>query len=124
MSTSRELRVAGLAELIERERIVFDVDGTEVGLYYLHGEVRAWSNVCPHQGGPVCQGKLMPRTVQLVREGGKSGGPGLHPTDRHIVCPWHGFEFDVLTGEHPTKASWRLRAVPVRVDGDDVFVSV
>ena len=43
----------------------------------------------------------MPRTVQLVRgEGGlKSGGPGFHPTDRNIVCPWHGSWFSADSGE-------------------------
>ena len=122
----RDVVVASLADLKERERIVFDVDGTEFGVYFHDGEVRAWYNVCPHQGGPVCQVKIIPRPVQLVRgEGGlKSGGPGHHPNDRNIVCPWHGFEFDILTGKHPADQSVGLRRLPVRVEGDDVIVTV
>ena len=122
----RDVVVASLADLKERERIVFDVDGTEFGVYFHDGEVRAWYNVCPHQGGPVCQGKIMPRTVQLVRgEGGlKSGGPGHHPNDRNIVCPWHGFEFDILTGKHPAYQSVGLRRLPVRVEGDEGIVTL
>lgn len=120
----RDVVVAQLDDLMERERIVVDVNGTEVGLYFYAGEVRAWLNVCPHQGGPVCQGKMMPRTVQLVLPGRKSGGPGFHPTDRNIVCPWHGFEFDVLTGRHPAHEKVGLRSVPVRVDDGSVIVSL
>ncbi|WP_134728778.1 Rieske (2Fe-2S) protein [Amycolatopsis nivea] len=123
-SVRRDVVVAGLADLRVRGRVVVDVDGLEVGVYFHAGEVRVWHNVCPHQGGPVCQGKMMPRTVQPVREDRKSAGPAFHPADRNIVCPWHGFEFDVLTGRHPADGSVRLRAVPVRVVGDEVVVRI
>ncbi|WP_406636732.1 Rieske (2Fe-2S) protein [Amycolatopsis sp. WGS_07] len=120
----RDVVVARLSDLQARERIVVEVDGVEVGLYFHAGEVRAWHNVCPHQGGPVCQGKIMPRTIQPVREDRKSSGPAFHAADRNIVCPWHGFEFDVLTGRHPAQARVGLRGIPVRVEGDDVLVTL
>lgn len=120
----REVAVARLDDLKDRERIVVDIDGTEVGVYFFRDKVRAWENTCPHQGGPVCQGKIMPRTLQIVREGGKSGGPGFSATERNIVCPWHGFEFDILTGRHPSSPALRLRPVPVRVTDGEVIVSV
>lgn len=116
--------VSTLDELKERQKIVIEHGGTEVGVYFHEGEVRAWLNVCPHQGGPVCQGKTMPRTVQLVNDDLTSGGPGLHEKDLNIVCPWHGLEFDVLTGIHTTTDTYRLRDVPVRVENGDVIVSV
>lgn len=122
--TTRDVAVAKLDDLIARERIVVDVNGVELGLYAYRGEVRAWHNFCPHQGGPVCQGKTMPRTVQLVRDGGKSAGPGFSDTDRNIVCPWHGFEFDILTGEHPSCASMRLTPIPVKVVDGTVIVTI
>lgn len=120
----RDVVVARFDDLKERVRIVVDVDGTELGVYFHNDEVRAWYNVCPHQGGPVCQGKIMPRTVQLVRDDLRSGGPGFHATDRNIVCPWHGFEFDVLTGRHQADQSVRLRSFPVRVEDGDVVVTL
>ena len=121
---AREVAVARLDDLKDRERIVVDIDGTEVGLYFLRDEVRAWQNICPHQGGPACQGKIMPRTLQLVRDDLKSGGPGFSATERNIVCPWHGYEFDILTGRHPTHPALRLRPVPVRVIDGEVIVLV
>ncbi|MFV0375153.1 Rieske (2Fe-2S) protein [Microbacterium sp.] len=120
---SREVRVASLADLTERGRLILDVDGVVFGLYAHRGEVRAWRNTCPHQGGPVCQGKTMARTVHVFDDGGLvDAGPGLHETDRHIVCPWHGFEFDVLTGAHAVASHVRLSGLTTRVDGDDVYV--
>ena len=41
----------------------------------------------------------------------------------HIVCPWHGYEFDVRTGEHPGDATMRLRKAYVRTEGEEIFVS-
>jgi len=120
----RDVSIGRYDELRQNERLVLDIDGTELGVYFLGDEVRAWLNVCPHSGGPVCQGKIMPRTVQIVRENLKSGGLGFSDTQSNIVCPWHGYEFDILTGEHPTKPSVRLREIPVKVVDGEVVVSV
>ena len=43
---------------------------------------------------------------------------------RHIVCPWHGYEFDLATGCHPGDASVRLTPVPVAVRDGQIYVSV
>lgn len=120
----RDVSIGRLADLQQRERIVVDIEGTGVGVYFLHGEVRAWLNICPHQGGPVCQGKIMPRTVQKVGPDQKSKGLGFSETERNIVCPWHGFEFDILTGRHPSNPDLGLRAVPVRVEDGTVIVTI
>lgn len=119
----REVTVAKAAELRERGRIVVDVNGTEIGLYSVGDEFRAWRNLCPHQGGPVCQGKFLPRTIEVVDEKMRAA-PGIADDEYSIVCPWHGFEFDVLTGKHVIDRSVRLIAVPIRLDGDDLIVSV
>lgn len=123
-SGPRDVAVGRYAELRTRERIVLDIEGREVGIYFLGDEIRAWHNHCPHQGGPVCQGKIMPRTIQKVGPDQKSLGLGFSETERNIVCPWHGFEFDILTGRHPSNQSVGLRAVPVRVEDGEVIVSV
>ena len=87
--------------LRERERLVVDIGGVEVGVFFIGEAVRAWLNRCPHMGGPACQGKLMPRTLEATAPDGRSLGLAFSKTDRHIVCPWHGYEFDVLTGQPP-----------------------
>jgi nitrite reductase/ring-hydroxylating ferredoxin subunit len=68
--------------------------GREIGIFNLNGEYFALSNRCPHEGGPLCRGKI----VALVQ----SDGPGHYQLARHqefVRCPWHGWEFDIRTGQ-------------------------
>lgn len=118
-----ERAVASLADLRARSRIVVAVEGIEVGLYSEGDEIRAWRNVCPHQGGPVCQGKFLPRTVEIVDDMNRAA-PAISAVEKSIVCPWHGFEFDVLTGHHVIDDRVRLAPVPIRVDGDEVKITI
>ncbi|MGE0280281.1 MAG: Rieske (2Fe-2S) protein [Rhizobiaceae bacterium] len=111
-------------ELKSRDRMVFEADGVEVGVFFRDGEVRAWLNVCPHLGGPVCLGKIMPRTLEGYTADGRATGLQLSRTDTNIVCPWHGFEFNILTGEHPIDRRVKLRGVPVAVRDGRVQVTV
>jgi len=41
-----------------------------------------------------------------------------------VVCPWHGFEFDIRTGVHPGNSKARLRKMKVAVSDGDVIVTV
>lgn len=111
-------------ELKTRQRMVVEVNGVGVGVYFIGDEVRAYLNICPHMGGPVCQGKIMPRTLEQVGENGKSLGLGFSKDQMHIVCPWHGFEFDMLTGRHPIDKNVGLTPVPVEVSNGDVVLTV
>jgi nitrite reductase (NADH) small subunit len=74
-----------------------------VCLANLNGELHALDNVCPHRGGPLGQGWL---------EGNA------------VVCPWHSWAFDTVTGvaEPPERAS--VKVLPVKVEGDEVFVNL
>lgn len=123
-ATSRQIVLGRHDELKKRQRMVIDVDGTGIGVYFVGEEVRAYLNICPHMGGPVCQGKIMPRTLELVADNGKSLGLGFSKEQLHIVCPWHGFEFDMLTGRHPIDKNVGLTPIPVAVKDGDVVVTV
>lgn len=59
-------------------------------------------NVCPHRGGPLGQGVVM---------------------DGKVVCPWHGWAWDPVTGMAP-HAEQRVPIYRLRVEGDDVFVEL
>jgi nitrite reductase/ring-hydroxylating ferredoxin subunit len=43
-------------------------------------------------------------------------------TETHIVCPWHGYEYNIKTGEHPGHAGLKLRRAAVTVRNGDVYV--
>ena len=106
-------------------RKVVEVGGVEIGVFHLENTFYAYENSCPHLDGPACQGLILPLTTEAVEaDTGKGLGRVFSKTQMNVVCPWHGMEFDIRTGEHPTDRKVRLKKVPVRVDGEDVIVSV
>lgn len=81
----------------------FVAGGRVVALFHVDGEFFALDGVCPHAGGPLGEGTLCGTVV---------------------TCPWHGWQFDVSTGQHCLNANLRHTAFPVKVDGDDVLVEI
>ena len=99
-----EVRIAKKSDLGEGTAHRVVVEGTEVLLCNVGGEIYAVEDICTHDGGALDQGEL-----EGVR----------------IVCPRHGANFDVRTGEALTlPAIMPLPTYEVRVDGDDVYVTV
>jgi 3-phenylpropionate/trans-cinnamate dioxygenase ferredoxin subunit len=73
---------------------LFTVQGRELGVFNIEDRYFALANRCPHAGGPLCQGRI----VALVQ----SDGPGSYRLERKgefLRCPWHGWEFDIRTGQ-------------------------
>lgn len=58
---------------------VVDVNGTDVAIFESEDAYFAVENTCPHQGGPLGEGKV---------------------EDNCVYCPWHGWQFDLESGEH------------------------
>lgn len=74
-----------------------------VAVFNCEGTFYAIDGICPHQGGPLGEGELCGATV---------------------TCPWHGWQFDVRTGQHRTSASVRQPTLAVKVEGDEIWVDV
>ena len=120
----REVNIGPASEFADPGRKLIGFERFEVAVFKVGGEFHAYLNHCPHMGGPACQGKLMPRTLEATAPDGRSLGLAFSQTERHIVCPWHGYEFDVLTGRHPVNSATRLTPVPVRVHDGEVLVTM
>ncbi len=116
--------VGKAADFADPGRKVVDISGTEIGVFRLGDEFYAYHNICPHLDGPACQGKILPLATEAVCEDKSSTGRVYSKTQTNIICPWHGFEFDIRTGRHPTDGNVRLRPVPVSVRDGDVYVNV
>ena len=104
--------VAEAGEIPPGGRKIVEVDGRSIGIFHINGEYFALLNWCPHQGAALCQGQLWSALESDV--------PGDYQTSRDgeiIACLWHGWEFDIRTGQ-----SWcdperlRVRAYDVRVE--------
>jgi len=119
-----EVCVASKSEFAEQSLRVKLVKGREIGIVRLGEEYFAYENVCPHAGGPVCQGKLMGRVEEQILADKTSQGACFSKRDVNIVCPWHGYEYDVRTGQHQAHSALRLTSFPLRVSGDDILVTL
>ena len=117
-------RIGLVSEFEDRTKKVFNLGESEVGVFRLGKRFYAWYNTCPHQGGPVCQGRMYPRVLENLDENKKSHGRLYDENDLNIVCPWHGLEFDVRTGKHPGNEGIALDPLSVQIDGGEIYVVV
>src|SRR6202167_612628 len=112
-----EVAVGKLSDIADGDYRIFSVDQLEVGIFRNGSKLLAYENVCPHAGGPVCQGKIFNKVEEVITRGKKSVGQRFGKA-RHIVCPCHGYEYDRATGCHPRVPSVRLTPVKVAtIDG-------
>ena len=80
-----------------------EVHGVWIALFNVAGSFFAVDNTCPHAGGPIGEGRLI---------------------DDVVRCPWHGWEFNVRTGERVGNPNFTVACCPVRVEGNRVLVAL
>src|SRR3954469_190386 len=117
MSEARRHAVAPLGELPPGGRKIVEVEGRSIGLFNVHGAVVAVLNVCPHELAPVCRGRVGGTTLPSA--------PGEYRWGREgeiLACPWHGWEFDLLTGQSLADPRVRLKCYDVIVEDDTVSI--
>ena len=86
--------VAPVDAIAPGSRKLVEVAGRRIVIFNLAGEFFALSDRCPHQGGPLSQGRL----TGFV----SSREPGEYCYSRRgevIRCPWHSWEYDIRTGK-------------------------
>jgi nitrite reductase/ring-hydroxylating ferredoxin subunit len=86
--------VGTLDQIPPGDRLIVDVAGRSICIFNIAGELHGLRNRCPHQGGPLCRGRLVGAVT--------SSAPGEYSYDGNrplIRCPWHAWEFDVRTGQ-------------------------
>lgn len=105
--------VARADELRPGQRIIVEVAGRSVGVLNIDGRLYAFLNRCPHQGADLCRGDVV-GDVAAPRPGEWSTGSER----RYLVCPWHGWEFDLETGRSWFDPRTRVPVFPATVVGD------
>lgn len=115
--TTKRFEICPAAEFGPGERRIADLDGFSVGIFNVDGEYHAMKNDCPHQRAPLCEGKLGGTT--------ESDTPGEYDwvkPGQVVRCPWHGWEFDVTSGEsvfNPHKVKAKTFEAGVEPGEDD-----
>ena len=100
---SQFVKIANKNEVPEGTGLAKDFDGKSVALFNLAGTFYAINNICAHRGGPLGEGSF---------EG------------EEVMCPWHGWQYNVKTGECSTSPSICQKKYPVKVEGEDVLVDI
>jgi naphthalene 1,2-dioxygenase system ferredoxin subunit len=96
--------VMALEDVFEGEVMAVNVQGKEIALYELQGELYATDNLCTHGAARLSDGFL---------EG------------REIECPFHQGRFDVCTGKALcAPLTENIRVYPVRIENKRVFVNM
>jgi nitrite reductase/ring-hydroxylating ferredoxin subunit len=119
--------VATVDEIPRGGRKIVTVAGRSIGIFNVDGDFFALRNRCPHQGGALCEGTLWGVL--------KADVPGVFNYDacREILtCPWHGWEFQVRTGQswcEPQRLRVRrfdvtVETYPVSKEGAHLVVDV
>jgi nitrite reductase (NADH) small subunit len=116
-----ELYVGKADDLSEGERTLVSHGTHEIAVFRVKGTLRAFLNLCPHQGGPACEGVLINRVEEIIAPDKTYQGMRF-TDDLHVVCPWHGWEFDVETGLCAGDGKLKLRSFPVMERDGEVYV--
>lgn len=91
--------------------------GTTVALFNVEGRLFAIGNNCPHHGGPLCHGRVsgthLPSRPHEYRYGRE---------ERVLVCPWHGREFDIESGEALFDPSVRVKVYGAEVENRQIVL--
>jgi 3-phenylpropionate/trans-cinnamate dioxygenase ferredoxin subunit len=86
--------VASAAEIAPGSCKLVIAKGRDIAMFNVGGRFYALANRCPHKGGSLCRGRITGLT--------QSNGPGdyrLIRVGEFVRCPWHGWEFEIATGQ-------------------------
>jgi 3-phenylpropionate/trans-cinnamate dioxygenase ferredoxin component len=99
----KDIPVAKVEDIPEGGRKIVQVDGLSVGVFHHKGKFYALHNSCLHRGGPVCTGRL---------------------EDDVITCPWHGFQYNITTGQLLVDPNASLDNYPVVVEDGQIHLEI
>jgi nitrite reductase/ring-hydroxylating ferredoxin subunit len=123
-SALAEYQVGAIADFPDRTGVLVRAGGLEVGVFMVKGRIHAYENRCRHQGGPVCTGEIIGRYEQVLLPDGTVASERFADDEVRIACPWHGWEYDLETGECTADRRFRLRRIEVRQRDAEVYVVV
>lgn len=95
------MRVTDTADVKPGHGIVAEVNGKTLAVFNVEGTFYALDNTCTHRGGPLGEGEL---------------------EESIVTCPWHGWQYDVVTGICVANPSAKVERYEVQVEGTEVKV--
>lgn len=97
---------ANLSDLKPQSGNLVEFNGKKIALYYWNNEVSALGSHCLHKGGPIYEGFIGPMFDGI-----------------YVVCPWHGWQYNIKTGAAPEGYGDQLARYDVKVEDGKVYIS-
>ena len=97
------ISAAKVSEITPGNGKTVEINGTPVAIFNVNGQFHAIHDTCVHAGGPLGDGFL---------------------EDNVVTCPWHGWKYDVTTGQSTVVPSAKVNTYEVKVEGDDIKIAV
>jgi nitrite reductase (NADH) small subunit len=98
---TRSIRAASVDEIPPGTGKEITLEGRILAIFHVDGEFFAIDGLCAHAGGPVGKGTLLGSIV---------------------TCPWHGWQYDVRSGENCLNGVICQQKYPISVDSGEIFV--
>ena len=98
------IRVCAQSELPSAGKVLeFSAAGRALCVANIDGAISVLDAICPHEGGPLGEGAI---------ESGR------------VVCPWHGYAFDVHTGEAQDDPAVKAEILEAKVENGELRVKL
>src|SRR5690242_5063075 len=97
----KRVPVMKVSDLPPGQCTAIEAGGIGVALCNVNGTIYALDNTCPHAGGPLGEGSLDGELIE---------------------CPWHGWRYNVRTGERPENHDIAVSCFPVHLKDDVIHV--
>ena len=97
------VKVATLEQIQDGKVFGATVGETALVICKLNGEYHALNGVCSHAKGPLCRGQL---------------------DGKYLICPWHGWEYDITTGQCEIETTLHQQKYPLKIEGDEIWVRI
>lgn len=97
------VKVAELSDIRPGECQITEANGRAIALFNVDGTIYALDNTCLHRGGPLGEGDLAGEIV---------------------TCPWHGWQYNVRTGEKCNDSTKRVARYETKIEGGQIMVAV
>lgn len=104
---TQEIKICKTNELKEGQAKPIQIDGKEIGVFNIKGKYYAIDNICMHAGGPLTGGSIVEDECK-------------------VICPWHGWGYDLASGKcvtHPKQDVFANTYI-VKIIEDEIFLEV
>ncbi len=97
------VRAAAVSEVQEGQSKLVEINGRQIALFKIDGAFYAIDNICKHRGGPLHEGEI---------------------DGKCVLCPWHGWAYDVTSGECLEDSECNVDRFDLKVEGDELLIAI